>query len=377
MNTDISIHDCHTSKSIPINPIFASALSRSPQFFEELGHFMNMPYRHFEYDGAVIPMFQDGPVWNSPVELLVASSNFFVALNEVPFNVRDFSFWLHESTGNSVSVSDIGPSFHQDHGLIAEECVVLEAPHFCLPNSFELYLSSLAHDDRKTLRKLIRTNANVEVIIECDGHRLWQPMRQIYRDRMMKRFGYSATVADRITGTIDLTVKHLAKLGTGLIFGMFVDGIQVAVSIFERSRGCVFHYTDITDPNYHTNLCRFSITKAIQYAISVKDSFFDVGHIWEDASLNCDFSFKRRYVPKAEKRQNKLFCFGIWTTKGRDYYFSKYPYETLYSPFFLDGQLERHNHTNSTASEAQLAEHRTFNAKVLRSNRSRGTSFLE
>lgn len=363
----------HDRIQCPVNPIYASALSRSTPFFEELGQLMGMPYHQFEYNGAAVPMFQDGPIWNSPVELLLASSNFFIAVNEVPFNVRDFCFWLHESTGNSVSVSDIGPSFHEDHGLFAEECVVLEASHFWLPGSFDKYLSSLAHDDRKTLRKILHNNRSIEVVFDNDGRRLWEPMRQAYTERMMKKFGYTAQTAEKITGTIDLTVKHMAKLGTGLIVGMFSEGHQVAASIFERSRGCVFHYTDITVPSHGTNLCRFSITKAIEYAINEGDSFFDVGHIWNDISMKCDFSFKRRYVPKSEKRKNELYCFGIWTSTGKDYYLSKYPYEIIYAPFYLDGKIQAQHYEAISASEAQLAEHRILNAEVLRSNRSRGT----
>lgn len=362
------------TKHATANPIYSSALARSPQFFEDLGRYMGMRYRPFDFQGALVPMFQDGPILNSPVELLVATSNFFVALNEVPFNVRDFCFWLHQDTGHSVSVSDVGPSFHKNHGLRKEECVVLEASHFWLPSSFESYLNSLAHDDRKTLRKLLLKHSQVEILFECDGRSLWHPMRSMFRDRMIMRFKYSLQDAERIAGTVDLTVKHMARLGTGLVAGMFSGGRQVAVSIFERSRGSVFHYTDITDPSYDANLCRFSIAKAIEYAINAGDSFFDVGHIWNDESLRCDFSFKRRYVPTAEKRRNELYCFAIWTSKSKDYYLSRYPSEMIFAPFYLDGRLEHRHRSSVVASEAQMDEHRTLNAEGLRSSRSRGTT---
>ena len=68
-----------------------------------------------------------------------------------------------------------------------------------------------------------------------------------------------------------------------------------------------------------------------------------------------------------------MYCFGIWTSTGKDYYLTKYPYEIIYAPFYLDGKIQAQHHEAISASEAQLAEHRNLNAEVLRSNRSRGT----
>lgn len=357
----------------PVNPIYASGLSRSCEFFDELGHYAGMPFHAFQFDGAIVPMFHDGPIWNSPVELLLASSNFFVAVNEVPFNVRNFCLSIHEQTGEAVCVSDIGSDFHEGHGLSEEDCFVLEAPHFWLPQTHEAYMDSLDHDDRKTIRRLHARNAHLEIVYDGDVHDLWMPMRSFYRDRMVKHFGYSVAMAERITGTVDISLRHMAKLGTALVLGVFSGSRQVAVSIFERSRGCVFHYTDVTDPSYESNLCRFAIAKGVEYAIQQGDVFFDIGHLWEDDGMGCDFSFKRCHVPKCEKRKNRLLCFTLMTHEGRSHFFAKNPHDKLFAPFYLDGKLILDHHTVSMASEAQMVEHRTFNAEVVRSTRTRGT----